>query len=93
MNRTDLETHVQECLDKNRPQIFLLIDGDPDARRQRLLGHRKGPYGVVVGHRPPCNVVMFSASVLREYLDQLPTHEFGALTDLALEVSDDWTYA
>lgn len=92
MNRTDLETHVQECIDRDRPKIFLSMDGDPDARRQRLLGHHKGPYGVVVGHRSPCNVVMFNTKVLRSYLDQLPTHEFGALTDLACEISNEWTY-
>ena len=93
MNREDLEKHVQNCIDACCYQVFLLMDGDPNARRQRLLGHHKGPYGRVVGHVSPCNVVMFNAMDVGAYLDQLPTHEFGAMTDVSCEIASSWTHA
>jgi hypothetical protein len=89
VNRVELENHIDEAIELGRPYVFLGMGGDPNARRQRLLGHHKGPYGLVVGWNGNCNIVMFGSHALGEYLDSLPTDVFGVETDLALEINKE----
>ena len=91
MTRIELESHVSDCLSQGKPYVFLEMEGDPNATKQRLIGHRKGPYGYVVGYNGPrcCfNVVMFDAERLQEYLDSLPVDIVSGDEKLPLHVSD-----
>ncbi len=94
MKRTELEDHVAQAIQNHKPYVFLEMEGDPNATKQRLIGHRKGPYGYVVGYNGPrsmYNIVMFDSARLQAYLDYLPLAEFSGHDEMPLHISTDKT--
>lgn len=87
MNRNDLEEHVAKEIQAGKVYVYLIMNGDPNSSRQRLLGHRKGPYGWVCGCVSPDNIVRFNAQYLQDYLDDLPIDVLGGSEDVAAEIA------
>lgn len=87
MTRMELEEHVQEVLRSGGDWVYLLMNGDPSASRQRLLGHNWGPKGWVIGHQSPNNIVRFNVDYLEDYLDELEVADLPGDEDIRCEVA------
>lgn len=71
MKWNELKAIVREALERNRKWIWLLLPGDPNASRQRLLGAKTGPFGFTCGFCRNKNIVRFNAAYVRDYMDDV----------------------
>jgi hypothetical protein len=90
MTREQLEQYVNQRVATGEQYLFLRMNGDPNGRRQKLLGHKWGPYGWCVGHESPDNIVRFNAEYVQEYLDELPVEKLGGSDEVYCEIAYGW---
>lgn len=72
MTRIELEELCQSAIVAGKDTISLRINGSPDSRGMRLIGHKFGPRGRVSDWIGNDLRVDFDARVVAEYLDTLP---------------------
>jgi len=71
MKRFDLETLCIQALYARKP-VRLVMRGTPDARRVRLFGHQRGPYGKVVNWQGNDIIAEFDPEHVLNCLDNIP---------------------